>query len=78
MPLNFDGPQGRPAPTFGRDPAPRFFGGPPPEDLDQRQNPQEKPFGPEIDKILQTFRNEEPPPHMRGKVCFSFKIINNS
>jgi len=60
-PPNFDGPHGRPNPTFGREP-PRFFGGPnedpdlrahrPPGDSDQK-------FGPEIEKILQTFRGNE-------------------
>jgi hypothetical protein len=46
----FDGPHGRPNPTFGREP--RFFGGGCPEPQDKQ------PFGPDIERILQTFRDE--------------------
>ncbi|KAI6190605.1 hypothetical protein M3Y97_00136600 [Aphelenchoides bicaudatus] len=62
-PLNaFDGPQNRPNPTYGREP--RFFGGP--EDSDIR-NQEKQPFGPDIEKILQSFRGNEEPPNRMNK-----------
>jgi hypothetical protein len=57
---SFDGPHNRPNPTFGREP-PRFFGGGPDDSQDKSA-----PFGPEIEKILQTFRGDEPRQNIVG------------
>lgn len=68
----FEGPNGRPNPTFGHEP--RFFGGgnePGDEDFRGPPNQEGPPLGPEIGNFMQTFREE--PPHHGGRpnmVCF--------